>query len=213
MPRTLKDIIDRVRVVTGDKSSAQFVDADIARWATDAQLRLMRNSERGQSEWTGTSVKGQNSYAVTGGFLMIREVFYNGSLVMPMTEEELNQYNPNRLISPTTQIGTPTLYWLTKDTVNLYITPDTNGLPIYVKRIPRPTDLVVSSDPLTVPDEQLETLVMACLQRAKEWEEDFEGAAYFRSELKDRTAEDSYQGQVQTTDSYPSIRSADGDDW
>lgn len=210
---TVQNVIDRVRLVTGDKTAAVFQDVDIIRWINDAQARALKNTETAQLDYSGVSTQGVFAYPVANGFLMVRDVWYDGHKLRRVTREELNQLNPFWMQNPTTNIGTPDLYWIQKDTINLYVTPDTTGKAITVTIVPRPTLLVATTDQLVVPDEMLESIVALCLENAKQWDEDWTGAAYFRDNAKQRLGEDAYVESMRGTESYPAIRLAPGENW
>jgi len=210
---TCQNVIDRVRAITGDRTAAIYADVDIIRWINDAQLRVLKSTETAQKDVTGTSAIGQWQYVIAGGFLMVRDVKYGGQQLQAITREKLNLLDPNWSQNPTGMLGTPDYYWLQKDTVNLYVTPDTAGFNVVVTLVPRPVVLTVVGDSLVVPDESIEAIVNLCLEDAKTWDEDWQGAAYFRDAAKQRMAEDAYLVDVPTIDSYPTIRSMPGDDW
>lgn len=211
MARILQNVIDRVRVISGDKTSSQFLDADIARWATDAQLDIIRTTEKPQVDSVIVSVAGQYRYPVVGGFLYLRNVVYNGSDLSESTKEQIDQLNPAWRINAASPNGIPQLYWSEADAFNLYPTPDTSGLSIIASITPRPTDLVNGTDVLTVPDENFNTIVQVCLQRTQEWAENWEAASYYRQESTARKMDDAHNAWVNTNDSYPVIRSVPED--
>lgn len=214
MARTLQNLLDRLRVASGDKTSVQWSDADIARWATDGQLKILRYTETSKQilTITGGSVSGQAAYLVDRGFLWVEAVYYNGAALSRLTQPELDDLDLNRLVSPTTSIATPLYYWLTKDTINLYPTPDTSGLVIQLICVPRPTDLTVGTDVLLIQDEQFETLVRYCIQMAKESDEDWTAASYYRQDVKERLAEDAYEEAHAGSAQFISVRTLVGDD-
>jgi hypothetical protein len=210
---TTQNVIDRVRTITGDKTGAVYQDPEVIRWINDAQSRVLRNTETAQVEYSGVSVQGTYAYPVANGFLMVRDVWYDGHKLRRTTREELNQLNPYWQTNPSTSIGVPDLYWIQKDTINLYATPDTSGKTVKVTIVPRPTVLVNGADLLVVPDEMLESVVTLCLENAKTWDEDWTGAQYFQQAAKARMGEDAYVEAVRGTDSYPAVRLAPGEDW
>lgn len=208
--RTLQNLIDRVRLITGDTTSAQFQDTDIARWATDAQLDHIRETE---TSWLnvsiGPSVASQVAYPVAGGFLKVRDVYYDGVRIVPSTLNDINTGDPYR--NQAASVGQPSKYWLTKDTINLYPAPDSSGKTVRAELVPRPTDLVNTTDVFVVPDDMFETIVRHCLQKAAEWGEDWQAASYFKKDVDDRTARDMHHEATANSNSYPVIRDAVGE--
>ena len=213
MTVTARNVIDRVRVITGDSAAAIYADADIIRWINDAQIRVVRNSETAQQDVNFLTTQGAWVYPVTGGFLLVRDVWYNGQKVQSTTREKLNLLDPAWQGNISTMRGTPDYYWLTKDTINFYVTPDTSGLNVIATIVPRPPVVVNTTDNLAIPDEMLETIVTLCLEQAKTWDEDWAGAQYFQQAAQRRMGEDAYIESTRYTDTYPSIRSTPGDDW
>lgn len=204
MARTGQDLLNRVRVITGDKLSAQFDDIDILNWATDAQNTLIKKAELNITDYAGTSVSGTGAYAPAGGFLWCKGVSYNGVMLTLVTENRLNTLYPFRRTVPTEQ-GTPQVAWLTRDTINFWPFPDTSGLAIIARIVPRPAVLVDGSSTIAVQDDDFEILVRYCLQQAKEWDNDAVGAAYFKQDVKERTADAAFDASMLGNESFPSV--------
>src|SRR5215831_15278353 len=152
MTTTAQNVIDRVRVITGDKFSSQFVDADIIRWINDALDMHKTSVEWGKTVLNLTSVKGQYAYP-TGGHILIHDVYYNGTQLTSRSVDQINDFDPYRLTSPSTAIGVPQYYWEGLDNsgnqvINLYVTPDTTNLPIVVTALAEPSNIVSGGDGL-----------------------------------------------------------------
>jgi hypothetical protein len=213
MSRTLQDVISRVRVITGDKTSSQFTDTDIAQWASDGQLDIVNETEHPQVDLTLNTVAGTYSIPVAGGYLTMREVIYSGQSLLRVTREWLAKSNPYWRVSANQPQAPSQYYWLDENNVNLYPTPDVSGVPVVLHYTAYPPALVNGTDVLVIPDEQLSTLLQFCLQKAKEWEEDWMAATYFRKGYADRVAGDAHDQWVPGSDSYPMIRESPGEDW
>lgn len=208
MARTAQNLLDRVRVITGDKLAAQFTDVDILAWANDGQQTLIKRAELGITDYTTNSIVGTGAYAVAGGFLWAKSISYNGVILPRVSESRLDVLYPYRRTTPLEQ-GTPTCVWLTKDTINVWPVPDTVNLIIAARICPRPADLINGASSIAIADDDFEILVRYCLQQAKEWDGDAVGAAYFKQDVKERTADAMYDAAMLGNDTYPSVQELD----
>lgn len=204
MARTAQNVLDRVRTISGDKLSAQFTDADIYAWINDAQQTILKRTELNPADYNGVSVAGTSAYTPAGGFLWLRGLSYNGALLPRVSESRLDVLYPYRRTVPTQQ-GTPTCYWLTQNTINLWPAPDTSGLAIVARIVPRPADVTTGASAITLSDDYFEMLVRYCLQQVKEWDGDAVGAAYFKKDLQDRMGDAMYDQAQLGSDFYPSV--------
>jgi hypothetical protein len=211
-------VINRIRTITGDKNSAQWTDAEIINWINDSQMRLISQTESNQEHLVLPSIKDGRNYFLPPGFTKVRAVHVNDLLVSPTTLDEINKMYPAATSAGSYPSGQPIWYWIDQAfsvglTLQLYPAPDRAGMQIEVMRLQTATMITAPTDQISVPDSQIETLVIMCLQRAKEWDTDFEGAAYFDRISEKRMGEDRYNSQVLQSATYPHIRTATGDDW
>jgi len=211
MARTLQNVADRVRTLAGDLSGVMITDPIITRWVNDAQLDVLRKTESAKADVSVISVANTFRYPVAGGFLYVDAIYYNGTLLWRRSKREIDYQDRYR--QATTTSGTPAYYWLEADAVCLYPTPQVSGDTVTVTRIPRPVDLVNLTDVLTISDDQLELIVERCLQKAKEMEEDYTAASWFKAQYKEETAESAFEESMRGTDSYPVVRDAPGENW
>lgn len=216
---TAGDAIDRIRVITGDKNKAQFSDAEIMNWITDAQYRLVQRIEAPQWEFIASTIAGQYSYTLTPGYLKIREVKVNDQIVNVTTSTEILRLYPSLPLGPPFNrypTGQPIWWWITEDVdpgLNMYPAPGITGQQIWGIKLDIPTALTTTTSALVITPDQLDTLVLMCLQRAKEWDTDYEGARYFDQMADKRMGEDSYNQQVRQIQTYPNVRQLPTDEW
>jgi len=226
MPQAAQVAIDRIRTITGDINKAQFTDQEVINWLNDAQWRLLGKTYGSQDHFVLTSVKGQANYGLppatnpTPSSLFVRQVWYGEKLISPTSVEEISKLYPNNVSGQnnSTLLGTPQWYWIDSAmtpgwNLQLFPVPDTDGILITGIKVNSPGKITAVTDLLSCTDEQLETLVLMCLQRAKEWDMDYEGARYFDTITKERMAEDMHNNAVRFIEVYPHVREADGDLW
>lgn len=210
-------IIDRIRTISGDRLAAQFSDPEIINWINDAQTRLVNRVESPVVNWQVPSVKGQQNYNVDTStpydITRFQSVYYGSQLVSPTTYNELKSIYSLSLQQQPYPTGIPCWYWLQNRTLNLFPAPDTSGIIISGQGAWYPKTITVVTDPITVSDEQIDTLVIMCLENAKEWEMDYTGAEYFAKKAEKQIGEDSYNNQVRQMETYPHVRQVDSDIW
>lgn len=210
---TAQVVLDRIRTIAGDTLAAQFNDTEMLNWVNDAQTRLMNRTEQPINSWSTPSVIGQQTYSITPGISRFRSVYYGAQLVSPTTYDELKTIYSLSLNQTPYPTGIPCWYWLQNRALNLFPAPDTAGVVISGQGAAYPTVLTAPGDSLTIPDEQIDTLVVMCLQNAKEWEMDYEGATYFGRKADKQIGEDSYNNQVRQMETYPHVRDSGYDTW
>lgn len=212
MARTGQELVDRVRTITGDKSAAQFNDLEILRWATDAQRRHIRYTGPTVERSTLVTIAGTNSYVDSAGFTYLDTVYLNGHKLQHRTVQELDLEDSYRRSTPVEQ-GTPVYFWSTENTLNFYPAPDTTGQVIIHRVVPRAADVLLVATAFTVADDYFETIVRYCLQMAAEWGEDWPAAQWFKTDFKERVAEDMFDTAMEGRESYPVVRDAPGEYW
>lgn len=211
MTLTAEDVVKRVRTIYGDREKSQIDDDDIFNWITDAQRWLVRKYKP-VSSTVLASVSGQSIYSPTGGFISVADVFYDSRQLALTTRKELDASDPYWLGSVASPSGTPRLYWLERNQLRLYPTPDTTGKVISVTSVVLPGSVTKLTDELIIDDGYLEPIVDRCLTRAKEFDEDWQGAAYFKSNAQEGATDASHEESNRGDDSFPVIRD-DPADW
>ena len=186
-------------------------DARMIQWATEGQIELAKHTEYGKGDWQGATLYNVPNYPVAGGFIFVEAAYCNGLKLWPRTKRQIDYMNRYRLGD--TSVGEPEFFWLGQDSVNLYPTPGTAGETLIVTRVPRPADLAAIGDPLSIPDDMFQDLIDFCLQKFKEMDEDFTAAQYFGTKFKGGALESAFELQTSSTESYPVVRDAPGENW
>lgn len=207
----LGDLKTRVKRQFGDESGVQITDADITRWANDAQREIiMQNESVLQATDLIDLVAGDDSYPYPTDLMVLRSVKIRGSssepylaikgLTLSQFDETLQTWDTN------TNRGIPAVYTVYDNQIFLYPNPSvsiTDGLKILYSQ--NPTDLVNDADAIALPLSYHNALVKYCLIQAYEMDEDWEGSsnklAQFQNDLN-ITAERENRANLET---YPVI--------
>jgi hypothetical protein len=205
----LSDAQTRVKNQFGDTAGAMITDADIARWATDAQLDIVRKTKLNETETTQASVAGQGRYVIANVF-EVRRVTYSGNVIKMVTREELDSRYPARGVAG---YGNDTpMYWQYRENgIELFPTPPDNLGIITVTHTIRPTPVVNPGDAFTIPEQYHEAIVRRCLERAYETDGQWSAASVMRADVENRTNEAAHDKAAGGGDSYPAIRALPGD--
>lgn len=205
----LSDVQTRVQRQFGDTAGAVITLDDIARWATDAQLDIVRRTKLNEGVFTFASIANTNAYPVSN-LLEVRRVTYDGQLLKMISAPELDLRYPNR---GTTGYGsgTPSYWRFTDSGVELFPTPGDNLGTVSVTHTKRPAPVVNPSDAFEIPQQYHEDIVRRVLQRAYELDGQWTAADRMGADYKSRTEEASHDKAASGGDSYPAIRVLPGD--
>lgn len=207
----LGDIIVAVKRQFGDESGAQITNSDIIRWANDAQVDIARRTETLVSHRETEGIPSDGSYLLPTDFMFMKRVTFNNYVLHYRSLDDLDQRGQS---VETAASGEPNSYYLTSSTLHLYPKPSTGGvgvLDIFYARTP--TRLVDAADTPEIPGHMHEDIIRYCLVRAKELDDDLQGAERIGAEYDARVAQSHYETITQTMNSYPAIRLSPGDDW
>lgn len=208
----LGDIRTRVQRQFGDTSGAQILEADIDRWANDAQVDIVRRTEALQEKTQVNTVAGQETYPVPANFLLVKRVTHDGLLLMRTTLDELDALAGNRQEAAFT--GVPKRYFVWDNEIGLYPLPEASGVSnLDIWYIRTPATLAAPADIPEIPVFQHEDIVTFCLIRAKQLNEDFDQAAKYEQEYERRLGNAMYESMWPHADEYPAVRSLPGDDF
>lgn len=176
----LGDVKIRVKRQFGDESAVQVQDADIVRWANDAQRTIVMNNE-GLLEETSTanSVAGQQNYALPVNCFVLKSITYkqsDGQSYFHLSGYSIQQFDSsvdgwdgNALGS-----GLPGIYTVFAGQVRLFPIPEVSsvaGIKYYFCR--RPVDMANDVDVVDLPEVYHSAVVDYCLQQAYELDEDW----------------------------------------
>lgn len=194
----------------GDESGVQITDADILRWTNQAQIEIASIVKVIQAVSTGALVSGTYSYDLPiAGAIEIVSINVNGQPVQGLDFQQAQQHimenDPTRIAS-----GQPKYWWQWANKVYFWPTPNTSsvsGIEIYSVGIP--PVLTSGLDTIGIPDKYFEAIIMFCMAKAFELDEDQQAAQAARQQFSDRIGtsyEDDSRGE---TLFYPSITVVD----
>jgi hypothetical protein len=119
----LSEIITRVQRQFGDDVQAQITTEDIVRWVNDACLEIATSNKTTQGSLRGqTAVVANTSlYDLPADLLYLRSVRCNGIKLTRTTYEQITESEEELAM----ETGTPSLFWVYENQVNIYPIPDT----------------------------------------------------------------------------------------
>lgn len=205
----LSDVQTRVQNQFGDTSGAVITLDDIARWATDAQLDIVRKTKLNETDYVTATIQGTRLYAVTS-LLEVRRVRIDGYPLRMISAAELDQLFPERLVSGYGQ-DVPRYWRSTEVGVELFPTPANNLGTITVTHTKRPTPVVNPGDAFEIPEQYHEDIVTRVLEKAYGQDGQWNAADRMERQFKERTAEAAHDKATGGGDSYPAVRVLPGD--
>lgn len=209
----LEDVQKRVKRQFGDESGAQIDDSDIARWATDAQLDIVKQTKCNQTTSTVPVVPNQYEYPITSS-ITISSVVVDGHPLRAVSQNELNQRFPDRHKADVSN-GIPAFFTARDGAggtiVTLYPTPDAASTDLVVTHNTRPSPVVNPGDEFSIPEEYHEIIVRRCLERAYELDGQWTAAGVVGQDATGKMNEAKADSADKTDDSYPAIRCLPGD--
>lgn len=212
------DVIVRVRRTFGDEAAVQVQDADVIRWINDAQIEIVKNND-GALQKTGlvNLVATQSQYTMPTDLLILRSLRYMFSTMQSFCalkyyniqqfDEAIDGWDGNLYTT-----GAPQFFTVFEGKVTLFPTPDqsnTNGLKVLYNQ--KPTDVVISSDPLALPLIYHNTIVNYCLYQASLLDEDHDPALLYKSAFQDDLHLLQTRETQEATATYPTITVRDWD--
>lgn len=205
--KTVLEILTWVKRQFGDESGVQITDADIIRWANQAQLEIASTAKVIQAVATGPLVVAQYAYDLpVAGAVEIVSINVNGRPVQGLDFQQAQQYIMDNDPQRTATVQQPLYWWQWANKVYFWPTPNTanaTGIEIYYVGVP--ATLTTSADVIGVPDKYFEAIIMFCMSKAFELDEDMQAAQAARQQYSDKigaTFDDDNRGE---TLFYPSI--------
>lgn len=195
----------------GDESGAQITDEDIVRWINDAQVDIVRKTELVNEHRESGAVSGDGTYELPSNFMAMARVTFDNRLLPQRLLRDLD-LDSNGV--DTVATGTPQSYYVWSNTLFLYPAPSASGsgnLDIWY--VSRPTTMANDTDIPDLPVHMHEDIVRYCLVRAKELDDDYDGAKRMSEDYDSRIAQVIYESTSQPVDSYPAVRALPGDDY
>lgn len=211
----LQEVQIRVKRSFGDEAGAQITDEDIARWATDAQLDVVKTTKCNQTVTALNLVERVNEYTIPSS-ITISQVAVNGIALRSISSNELHQRFPDRAANGLTE-GTPEYFTARSGpagtVVTLYPWPDHASLDAYmqVTHNTRPPPVESPSDAFSIPEEYMDIVVAACLEKAYELDGQLMAAQSKSTQITNKMNEARADTREPLDDSYPAVRCLPGD--
>lgn len=183
--KRLSDVITYTKRQFGDESGVQITDADITRWANQAQIEIVNKNPMIQATALSSSVKGQQTYPVPPDIIQIESIMYDGNILEPRNFEGVRTQLGDENSTP----GTPQLWYTWADQIYLWPIPDAVKQ-IAVNYSKAPTLLVNTNDLLSVPDRYFDRVCEYVNSKAYELDEDWEANRNQRQTFEDKLLED-----------------------
>lgn len=208
----VSDVITRVRRTFGDEAAVQVQDADIIRWINDAQLEIVKRNDSALQETSFMDlVANQSTYTMPTTLLIIRTLRYKYTNMVSFNKiryASLQQFDEivDGWDGTAFGVGAPIYYTMDKGQVILFPTPDqsaTGGLKILHNK--RPTDVVLTSDALSLPLIYHNSIFQYCMWQASLLDEDHDPAIMYQSNFMDDMRELSNSDTKEDTNTYPVI--------
>lgn len=190
--RTANDLLLYVKRQFGDESGVQITDADILRWANAGQIEIFRRNKPIKATSTADLTKGITAYTFPNNVMMVQSIVVGGLPIPQRSFEEAQAYGFS--VDPLkTNTGDPQFWWEFGGTFSFYPVPDKTvvaGIILYYLK--GPTDLIATTDLLSVPDMYYNRLVEYVMSQAYELDENLEA-----SQLKNGQFEGNLLSQVE----------------
>lgn len=174
--KTAADVATYVKRQFGDESGVQIDDSDIFRWLNAAQLQLVAKIAPIKAKGTTDIVAGQKVYDIAGlSVHQTESVHYQGNYLPGISFSDAEQ----RIVTleSSDDTGAPAFWYEWAGQIYLYPVPAisiTGGLEIFYTKMP--TNIVLGTDLLSVPDKFFEAVVAWVLSKAYELDEEFDQA-------------------------------------
>jgi hypothetical protein len=214
----VSDIIIRVRRVFGDEAAVQVTDDDIIRWINDAQIEVVKNNDDAlPSTALLNLVANQSTYALPTDLLILRSLRFKvpGMLSFSnLSYKNMQEFDDSVDGWDGTAFGSGSPVFFTRYAGNviLFPTPDTamtSGLKVLYNQ--KPADVVLTSDPLSLPILYHNTIWKYCMWHASLMDEDHEPALMYQQNFQtdlDTLSENEAAAPVAT---YPTITTLEFD--
>ncbi len=179
----LGDLKTQVKRIFGDESEVQLTNADIVRWANNAQVHFVMNNE-GILEVPSfaSALAGIQEYTLPTDLLVLDSVSFKASgqsSFFTLTGRSLKEFDEylNGWDGSQYGTGTPVYFHKYANKLRLFPIPDidgTNNIKIYYRK--RPVALVNDTDIPEVPEEYHNAIVSYILEQAYFMDEDYEAS-------------------------------------
>ena len=205
----VSDVVLRVSRAIGDDDKLIITEADMIRWANDAQIEIVRRTECLQAvDVSNTTTVGDGTYALPADFMMMKRVTHNNGLLKPIDIAMADEIMQGNATSQTYSALSGHYYIYNGF---LYMDPNAPAAVLAMYYIKYPTALTAVGDTLTVPVHMQEDVVKYMLALARERLDQDDASQRMRNQFEQRLAESRHIQSDQTVDSYPAVRLVSGD--
>jgi hypothetical protein len=207
------DVIVRVRRTFGDEAAVQVTDADIIRWINDGQIEVIKRND-GALQKTGfiDLVLDQAQYTLPADLMILRSLRSKISTTslsytslkfqnMQQFDETLDGWDGLAYGD-----GTPLYFTMYEGKAILFPVPNvsiTAGIKVLYNQ--KPTDVVTTSDALSLPLIYHNTILKYCMWQASLLDEDHDPALMYKSDFQEDMNLLATREVTEATASYPSI--------
>jgi hypothetical protein len=143
----------RVQAKFGDTAGAEVTSADVLNWINDGITEIARRTQQPQATATTPTIKDQATYNLAtfaADIIRLRSVMLDGSVLQPLSIEEADTFLADREKAGQSS-GTPSMYWIWADQINLWPAPDTAGKVLKLFYQKRPAAVAADSDTPGIP--------------------------------------------------------------
>lgn len=184
--KTVNDVVTAVKRQFGDNSGVQVNNAYIFAWINDAQREIIKeNPEIRQDLVLINVVAGTDTYPLLSNvpdMMIIHSLHYDGQILRNMSFVEAQEY----IIKNDVPDGTPVIWYEYAGTITLWPKPDTSltsGIKIFYSSSPADIDAV--GDTLEVPDSYFNAVVIYCMWKAYEMDDNMASAEVMQKQFYD----------------------------
>ena len=187
--KTFGALATEIKRLFGDESGVQLQDADIARWATEAQMDIASRLGAIKVKATLPAVVGQGKYTFPAENIhQVASIHFDNKLIshVPFIQAESIIISSSGSTSAT---GTPEVWYEWGGEFTLWPSPDTAGtITVYFSKYP--DELTTDNDALLgLPDKFFSTIVNYIMMKCYEMDEDHQASQLAEGRYKEAIAD------------------------
>lgn len=188
------DVATFVKRQFGDESGTQITDADIWRWIDSAQLEITSQIQPIKAKSITNVVAAQKDYDLTGlNVHQVESLHFDGQILPGMAFSEIEHVV--QASGTFVDAGDPKYWYMWGNILSLWPVPATSitsGLEIYYTKMPTP--ITDGTSALSLPDKHFESILLWCMHKAHELDEEFgqsgEALSRFQARILDQNNEE-----------------------
>lgn len=185
------DVITRVRRSFGDDAAVQVQDADVIRWINDGQVEIVRHNEGALQKTAFIDlVTDQQAYTLPTDLLLLRSLRFK-SLATDLSYTKIEYKNMQQFDESIDgwdgfqyNHDDPVFFTMFENKALLWPIPDkslSSGIKILYNQ--KPTDVVLTSDALSLPLIYHNTIVKYCMWQASNLDDDHDPAVMYKNDF------------------------------